>query len=742
MALQRFLKYINFLIGIVLIAALLAVYWYAWRPLPQTSGSIDAPVNQSATVSRDALGVPHIEARNIEDAIFLQGYVTAQDRLWQMDAARRLASGELSEVAGEGTLESDRDARRMRLRRIADRQARRVNPDDRKLLAAYARGVNYYIETHRSNLPVEFSLLNYQPRPWTISDTLVIGLQMYRTLSNSWKDETVKAAMLAGGDARKVNMLFPFRSGGEAQPGSNAWAISGAHTANGKPLLASDPHLEWSVPSTWYMVHLKAPGLNVSGVSLPGIPCVIIGHNERIAWGITNLQFDVQDLYLERMELQSGRYAFKNQVLQAASERELIVVKGGPAHEFLTWVTVHGPVILSEGGQNFTLRWAAAESAEFRFPFGDLNRAGNFQEFTKVLERFAGPGSNFVYADSDGNIGYQAAGRFPTRRNYSGDVPADGASGQFEWDGFIPFDQLPRAYNPPSGMIVTANQNPFPAEYPFKVSGKFSSHFRERQIESLLRAKPNGAKVADMLRIQTDVYSPFLHFIAGEAVRMFDRRKPDSPSIADAANVLRNWNGQATPGQAAPMLAVLLYQHIRKAIAERASPGKGLLYETEMSSAVVENLLRERPNDWFPDWDQVILRAIMDALDEGKRIQGRDPKKWDYGKYFEMTFTHPIIGRLLHIGKYFNIGPIQMSGSASSVKQTTRRLGPSMRMVVDLGDFDASVQNLTFGQSGAYFSSHYKDQWDAYYAGRSFPMQFKNISVKKVLSVVPSEPRP
>jgi penicillin amidase len=737
--LQRFLKYINFLIGVVVVAALIAVYWFAWRPLPRTSGTLEALIGGPATIARDALGVPHIEANRIEDAIFLQGYATAQDRLWQMDAARRLASGELSEVAGAATLESDRDARRMRLRRIADQQARSVSAEDRMLLAAYARGVNYFIETHRSELPVEFTLLGYQPRPWTISDTLVIGLQMYRMLSNSWKDEILKANMLSGGDARKVDALFPYRTGAEGQPGSNAWAISGAHTASGKPLLASDPHLDWAVPSTWYLVHIKAPGLNVSGASLPGVPCVIIGHNERIAWGVTNLHFDVQDLYIERIDPQSGRYVFKNQIRQAVAERELIVVKGAPSQEFITWVTAHGPVIISEGGQNLSLRWTAAESNEYHFTFGDLDRAGNFDEFTAALARFPGPGQNFVYADRDGNIGYQAAGRFPTRRNYSGDIPVNGASGEFEWDGLIPFDQLPRAYNPPSGMIVTANQNPFPPDYAFKVSGKFSAHYRERQIEALLNAKPKGAKVEDMLHIQTDVYSPFLHFLAGEAVKMFDRRKPDSPSLAEAAAILRGWNGQTTPGQAAPLLATFLFQHLRKAIGERASPGKGLLYETEISSAVVEKLLRERPKDWFADWDQTLLRAMMDALEEGQRIQGRDPKKWDYGKYFEMTFISPVLGRLPWVGKYFNIGPVEMSGSSTSVKQTTRRLGPSMRMVVDLGDLDASVQNVTFGQSGAYLSSHYKDQWDAYYAGRSFPMQFTNISAKNVLIVVPAK---
>ncbi len=737
MLLQRILKFINYLIGLVLIVALLAVYWYAWRPLPQTSGTVELPVNQSAKIARDALGVPHIEANSVEDAMFLQGFVTAQDRLWQMDAARRLASGELSEIAGAATLETDRDARRARLRRIAEQQARSLIPEERNLLAAYARGVNHFIEANRSNLPVEFTLLSYQPRPWSIVDTLAIGLQMNRMLSESWKDEILKASMLNGGDAAKVNTLFPYRSGGEAQPGSNAWAISGARTASGKPILANDPHLEWGIPSTWYQVQLKAPGLNASGVSIPGVPCVIIGHNEHIAWGMTNLHFDVQDLYIERIDMQSGRYVFKNQLQQAVGEREIIVVKDAPLHQFVTWVTGHGPVTLSEEGKNLSLRWAAAEPLPFRFIFGDLNRAANFEEFTRTLENFPGPGQNFVYADRDGNIGYQAAGRFPIRRNYNGDVPVDGSSGQFEWDGLIPFAELPRAYNPPSGMIVTANQNPFPKEYKHSVSGRFTSHYRERQIESLLNAKPKGAKVDDMLRIQADVYSPLLHFIAGEAVRMVDRRKPPSPSIKEAAEVLRAWNGQAVPGQAGPLLATLLYRHIRKAIAERASPGKGLTYEPEMASAVVEKLLRERSKEWFADWDNMLLQSFMDALDEGKRAQGNDSKKWDYGKHFQLTFVNPILGRVPYIGQYFNVGPVAMSGSSSSVKQSTVRLGPSMRMVVDLGDLDASVQNITFGQSGAYLSPNYKDQWDAYFAGRSFPMQFANISAKNVLTVLP-----
>ncbi|MGD0437915.1 MAG: penicillin acylase family protein, partial [Bryobacteraceae bacterium] len=385
-------------IAVLLLAGIAAAYWLAYRPLARTSGRISAPVSATATVVRDAIGVPYIRAANWEDAIFLQGYVTAQDRLWQMDALRRLAAGELSEIIGPATLEVDRDARRLRMRRMAEEHYRTLPPADRAVLAAYARGVNYFIETHRGRLPLEFSILRYDPRPWTVVDSLLAGLQMYRNLTTTWKEELQKSEMLESGDIAKVNFLFPSLAGTEFQPGSNAWAISGKHTASGKPLLANDPHLEFSIPSTWYQVHLQAPGLDVTGVSLPGVPCVIIGHNRRIAWGVTNLGFDVQDLYLEKIDMQNGRYLFQGKLEQARLETEWIAVKGARPMELRQWVTRHGPVSISTENRHYALRWAAAEPGSFQFPFLDLNRAGNWGEFTAAIARFPGPGQNFVYA--------------------------------------------------------------------------------------------------------------------------------------------------------------------------------------------------------------------------------------------------------------------------------------------------------------------------------------------------------
>jgi penicillin amidase len=723
-------------IAVALVLLLFCGYWFAYRPLPQTSGTLPAPISSRATVSRDSLGVPHIVAATQEDALFLQGFVTAQDRLWQMDALRRLAAGELAEVLGRPALESDRESRRLRLRRIAEQQYRDLPPKDRAVLAAYARGVNFFLETNRDRLPLEFSLLRYDPRPWSVVDSLLVALQMTRTLTRSWRIELRKENLLEGGEAGKVNFLFPTRTGGEFQPGSNAWVVSGARTATERPLLASDPHLEFSVPAPWYMVHLEAPGLNVTGVSVPGLPCVIIGHNDRIAWGVTNLQFDVQDLYIEQFNAQGGRYRFRGGMEQARPEREFIRVKRERPVQIANWVTRHGPLFLAEGDRFVFLRWVAAESSGFQFPFLDLNRAEDWRQFTAALSRLSSPASNFVYADVDGNIGYHVAGKLPIRRSYSGDVPVDGSSGDFEWQGFIPFEELPSAYNPASGVIVTANQNPFPEDYPYQVSGFFAAHYRTRQILELLSVR-KAWRAGQMLPIQTDLYSAFSHFLAREVVAAYDRRDVASPSLGAAVSLLRAWNGQMEPNTPAPMIVTLTYQHLRKAIAERASPGKGSVYVHRMAPAAVEKLLRDRPADWFPDYDQLLLRSLTDALEEGLETQGGDVNKWDYGRYNELLLPHPILSRLPVLGKYFNVGPVAMGGSPTTVLQMAQGKGPSMRMVIDLSDWDRSLQNITLGQSGHALSRHYKDQWDAYYSGRSFPMQYRNIDATETLVFVP-----
>ncbi len=714
---NRIILWVNVAIGVAVLGAAGGAYWYASRPLAVTVGTLDLPVSKPVRVVRDSLGVAHIEAQSIEDAIVAQGFITAQDRLFQMDGMRRLAGGELAEILGPAGLENDQEALTLRMRRTAAEHARRMKGNDKALFAAYARGVNHYLETHRANPPVEFKLIGYDPRPWGVQDSVLAGLQMFRSLSATWKSELLKRQMLAKGDPQKVKRLFPLRSGGEAQMGSNAWVISGRHTATGKPILANDTHLEWGFPSPWYMVHLKAPGLNVTGFSIPGIPAVLIGHNDRVAWGITNLHFDVQDLYLEEFDALAGRYRFAGQVEAARLETDTIRVKGRPGVSVRQWVTRHGPVIAQEGAAAIAMRWVAYGDDGFEFPFLSIGQARNWQEFGEALKRFSGPGSNFLYADVDGNIGYQAAGRMPVRA-YDGDVPVPGA-GDHEWNGAIPFDKLPSSYNPASGVLISANQNPFPENFPFAVNGNFAPNDRAQQIAMRLGSK-QGWKAQEMLSIQTDVYSAPLRFLAGEASRVAQGR----PGLDAAVSLLKPWNGQVEGDSGAAFLATLFYQRLRLAIGERAVPGLGQLYDTQMATAVVAGLLRERPAGWFASWDELMVKSLEEAVAEGRKLQGDDLGKWSWRRSARHQLAHPVISRVPYVGRYFGFTTPVENGSSTTVKQTTRRLGPAMRFVADLGGWENSLANVTIGQSGQVLSRHFRDQWEEFRAGRSFPMVF------------------
>ena len=743
----RILRAINVLLVLAVAAVLAGLYWYAWRPLAQHSGSVVAPVSAPASVKFDTLGVPHIRAASQEDAFIAQGYVTAQDRLWQMDSLRRLAGGNLAEIVGAGALELDRESRQLQLRRIAEEGYLRLAPEDRAAFAAYTLGVNHFIATHLNDLPVEFTLLGYQPKPWSVVDSLLVCLNMYRTLTSTWRFDVIKHNMLADGDPAKVNFLFGARSGDEPQPGSNAWVVAGSRTASGKPILSNDMHLEYSLPGIWYMSHLEAPGLDVSGVCLPGVPGVVVGHNQRIAWGITNLEFDVQDLYAEKMD-PLGRYIFKDHVEQAREEHEIIPVKGGRPVEMNFLVTRHGPVIISEGAERLALRWTAAEPGFLQYPLLAVDRAQNWQQFTAALTRWTGPGSNFVYADVDGNIGYHAAGKLPKRHGFTGDVPLDGSSGNFEWDGYIPFDELPSVYNPPGGIIVSANQNPFPPGFPYPVNGNFAPPDRVRRIRDLLSVR-TGWRAPDMLAVQTDIFSAFHKFLAGQVLAAYDKRGAKDSAIDPAVSLLRSWDGRMDKDEGAPFLISLVYEHVRNAVAENASPGKGQLYEYGMGPAIIAKLLRERPGGWFRDYDAMLLRSLVDAVEEAKRMQSGSVARWKYGSYLRIEIDQPVlhaameripaIGSLLDI---FEIGPVPMSGGATTVKQTTRKLAPSMRMNADLADWDRSLLNVQIGQSGQPFSSHYKDEWKDYYNGRSDPMQFGHVEAKSTLELRPETGRP
>jgi penicillin amidase len=530
-------------------------------------------------------------------------------------------------------------------------------------------------------------------------------------------------------------------AGDESNPGlgSNNWVVSGAHTQSGKPLLANDPHLDHSVPSIWYMIHLKAPGLNVSGVSLPGAPTVVIGHNEKIAWGMTNTGPDVQDLYAESFDPGAHNKYLHNGAWVAAEVRdEVIKIRRKRDYRFTVKVTRHGPIISHTGNRDLALRWTALEPHALSALFNALPRIGlaqNWEQFTAALRDYTGPMQNFVYADMDGNIGYYAAAWVPIRKQGTGAVPMPGSTDEYDWVNYIPFEDLPHAYNPASGMIATANGRVAPDGYPYFITSYWDPPFRTARIFQLLRAR-KAFTVDDMLRIQTDIVSLEDKWLADQLLKASLRHQPQDPDAQYALSLLSHWDGQASMDSA----ATLVCEITRKALLERIlrpKLGDDLSgYHWGMSTTFLENVLANNWTRWLPPGDSSFGDTLMKSLEEGakqirSRVGSRSHDAWKWGNTILLTFYHPLGQGFPLLGRLLDVGPFPQAGTATTVKATTARHGPSMRMVVDLSNLDHSVQNITLGESGQVFSPYYKDQVDAWYNGRSFPMPFSDAAVEQ-----------
>ncbi|MBZ5564629.1 MAG: penicillin acylase family protein [Acidobacteriia bacterium] len=779
-ALKRVLLSLLLLVVLVAAGAGIWVYHRCRASLPQLDGKLRvAGLSAPVEVRRDARGVPHLRAQSLEDLFFAQGYVTAQDRLWQMDLVRRLAEGDLSEIFGERTLRIDIENRTLGFRQAAERALAEMDPDSARMLSAYARGVNAFIATHDKQLPIEFALLGYHPRPWGAVDSFGVALNMAKVLSTTWPIDLMREHIRAKIPADLYADLFPDHSAydhpvaelppapapGKSKPGnessldlipldpvleslsepeeyswaglgSNNWVVSGAHTETGKPLLANDPHLGHSIPSVWYMIHLKAPGLDVSGVSLPGLPLVIIGHNARIAWGMTNTGPDVQDLYVESFNFRDpSKYLHNAGWVPAEVREEPIRVSKESDYHLLVKVTRHGPVISHDGDRDLALRWTALEPHALTFPFLKIDQAGNWQEFTNALRGFSGPMQNFVYADVDGNIGYYAAGWVPMRKQGDGTVPVQGSTDDFDWMGYIPFEDLPHAYNPASGIVATANGRVVPDAYPYLITRRWEAPYRTARIFQLLESGSRFT-VADMLRVQMDIYAMEDVWLAKRLVGAGANHPASTPDAQYALNVLKSWDGEAHADSAATLVCevtrpALLARLLRPKLAEDLSG-----YHWAMSSIFLEKVFDNSLTRWLPPGDADFDATLIKSLEDGvARIPGlvhsRSHEAWKWGDTIPLTFHHPLSGGIPIFGRYLNVGPFPQRGMLTTVKATTPAAGPSMRMIVDFSNLENSVQNLTLGESGQILSAYYKDQFEAWYNGQSFPMLFGDAAVEQ-----------
>ncbi|MDD5544422.1 MAG: penicillin acylase family protein [Acidobacteriia bacterium] len=806
--------------GILLLLALLGAVAYGYRVLRQCSPQLQGTLvvkglSSAVTVYREAHGIPHIYASNLDDVAFAQGYVTAQDRLWQMDIFRRNAKGDLAEVFGEVALKFDENHRRLGFREVADRGVESLDPESLQLLEHYAAGVNAFIQTHRDLLPIEFRLLRYQPKLWTPSDSLSIALMMSDTLNHSWERDLFRGKLVDKYGPQIVDDLYPTQtpydvplvgtdkveetvlppmiseaaspqktpvdkekdhlsssrgddefsfshvvddalwlstpekslgavlayldslnaSNRESIVGSNNWVVDGKHSVNGKPLLANDPHLAYSVPSIWYQIHLHAPGLNVIGVSLAGAPGVIIGHNDSIAWGMTNLNPDVQDLFAEQFDGPNGtRYLSKGQWIDADERVEDIKIKGKPLESLRVTVTHHGPVLQWNGSTGYALDWTALHPDLISFPFLRIDQAATWKQFTAALQGFNGPAQNFVFASTSGDIGYYAAGKIPIRNQGTGNIPAPGNTDDFDWTGYVPFDDLPHLLNPPEGFIATANQRVIGNSYPFFITTDWEAPYRYARIRQLLTSKPKFSR-DDLLQIQGDWHSQANQVLASFVLQAAQKVKTTDPTVQAALTRLKSGTFVATPESVETTIVEHLRDHLVQALLEPVLGELWTEYRSQMKPIFVEDQLRDQPHRWLPDefksYEELLIRSLQDVCDELKNTyHTSDVSRWVWSQRYPLIFPHAL-GRAWPLDRIFNVGPFPQGGTRLTVRPANGTDGASMRMVVDFSDLDHSYNNLTLGESGQVFSPYYKDQLQAWRAVESFPMYFSDEAVRK-----------
>jgi penicillin G amidase len=800
---------LRIVIGLVLLAVFAVLFVASWfyraahASLAQLDGTI-AVSGLSAPVSvvRDAQGVPHLTAASLQDLFFAQGWVTAQDRLWQMDMTRRAAAGELAEILPASSaptpapsrstgvvprrttwVDYDKQQRILRLRAVAERVAAQLPDRDRAYFQAYANGVNAFMEQHRrAKLPIEFRVLLYEPRPWTPADSVLVGIAMSQLLNpqyqteywrekvgarltpelmadlypaSSWRDHPPASGANAPGPAApKKNRLKNDRlkndnsqptasnssSGpvfddcGSCVPGSNNWAISGAHTATGKPLLSNDMHLGHRMPGVWYEVHLHSGDFNVEGFTLPGLPMVVVGHNQRIAWGFTNLNPDVQDLFVENFN-DVGEYQTPTGWQKPETDHEVIHVKGQPDAAVDVVITRHGPIVsdLFPGEtRKIALQWVIYDTRSINIPLFDVDSAQNWEQFRKAFSLFATPSQNVVYADVDGNIGYQPMGFVPIRASGAGTVPVSGADSKHDWVGYLSFDKLPSLYNPPSGIIATANSKITPDGYPYLLATQWFPPYRTERIYQVLEQEP-GKKFtpADMLALETDITSGYDRFFAEHFVYAVDHSSKAGARAREAAEIMRGFDGRMLADSAAPTVEV----NTRKALWELLLKPKldtdWEHYEWSESAVALESLVRDQPERWLPpgytNFNDLLAQAVENAVKDGPA----NLKSWQYGAAFPVEINHPLFSAIPGLRGMAAPGRHPQSGGSYTVKQVGRTFGPSERMTVDFANLDASTFNIVIGESGQLFSPYYMDQWPAWYGNTTFTLAYSDQAVQR-----------
>jgi penicillin amidase len=824
---RRWLLGLSIALVILLALASGGVYAFLRRSLPQTDGTIAvAGLSAPVEIIRDADSVTHVFGATKLDTFFGLGYAHAQDRLWQMEFQRRVGMGRLSEIFGPGQLGTDRFLRTLGTGRAA-RSAWDTLPERTTTeLNAYIAGINAFIATHHGGqLPLEFTLLRFEPEPWTGPDVLAWVKMMAWDLSKNYTQELLRHNLTGLLGAERAAQLFPpyppkaltilseedlrgitkklattedtvdteenklktsassvssvvesswtqaFASSidlpslGSAL-GSNNWVVDGTMTATGKPLLANDPHLDAQIPSLWYLAHLSAAdGFDVIGATLPGAPAVVIGRNKFIAWGETNVMADVQDLYRERLD-QTGRFAeFVGRPEPIRFVQETIRVKGSAPVNIIVRITRHGPLISDAINANnrastrppavpptiepLAFRWTALDSEDSTVTsILRMNEARNWNDFTTALRDFVVPAQNFVYADVDGHIGYYAPGRLPIRQRGDGTSVAEGWTGEDEWNGWVPFDELPHTFDPPEHYVVSANEKPAPESYPHAIGGEFSDPYRAQRIIDRLR-QTSKLTSDDFASIQADTYS--LHAKAFVPL-LLKRVHPIDARDGQAVQILRQWNFDARGDSAAAAIFQgwfyeLPISLVSDKLGSQMTTDYLALDRSSYRSRFLFKVLSTTDDKVWCDnaqtpkqetCDDVVSQALHDAIERLSRTLGDDLRSWRWDGVHDAVFAHPIFNTLPILGRWLR-REVPHGGDWSTVdvgpvfapRPFEQHAVAGYRQIVDLSPSNDSRFLEAAGQSGNRLSPHYDDALELWASKRYRKMRMDRADVER-----------
>jgi penicillin amidase len=748
---KKLLKIAVIAILFFLSGCLVFFFIHFYRSVPKINGNVSlSGIETDVEIIRDSWGVPHIFAQNEKDLFFACGYVHAQERMWQMELTRRAGIGELSEIFGRRTLERDRFIRTLDLKEAAQRDYEKLSPRMKNLILSYSQGVNSWRNSRILNWPPEFLLLGYRPRPWNPMDSLIVKEVMALLLCVDYQSEILRAKLVKELGAQKalqileegitapyleiedvplseLSLPLPFQ-------GSNNWVLAGSRTESGKPLLANDPHLEISLPPIWYEIHLACPGLNAVGVSLPGVPSVIIGHNESIAWGITNSRVDVQDLYVEKLNPARDMYWDNDEWKPLFIKEERIKIRGEREPEIIevSW-TERGPVvspILSGNEKPLSLSWTIYDGGRTMESFYLLNKAQNWQEFVGALELFDAPPQNFVYADKEGNIGYYLGGKIPIREEVAALFPYPAWKEEGKWQGYLKEEDKPNLYNPKNGLIITANNKIIPDNFPYYMGFDWEAPFREERIRELILQLEKHS-VETMKVIQNDIFSKegelFLPYI--------EEVKTVKGESKEALDILKSWDLRLSSGKEAALYKIFINFFQEEALKDDLGENyKRFDSLFKYKQAGLLRVLSDPLSVWFDKKDtqtvetrEEIIAISLEKAYKWLEAQYGSADRWDWMKINSFRFQHSL-GEVPLL-KFLNRGPYPLGGDAFTVKLSSssslkKNLGVSYRQIIDLSDFRNSFCVLSSGESGHFLDRFYDDQISLWLEGQYHPMLF------------------